>query len=100
MLYGQRSIVRLLMRNLPELPDIKDATSSTLRLENSLAKRLPTMPQGALNDMSFSDYRRESAEQLMNDMRASFSISRQQSNRSRALARAKNRSAQRQAEAG
>ncbi len=88
------------MRNLPELPDIKDATSSTLRLENSLAKRLPAMPQGALNDMSFSDYRRESAEQLMNDMRASFSISRQQRNRSRALARAKNRSAQRQAEAG
>ena len=86
------------MRDLPELPEIKDATVGTLRLEGTLAKRLPGMPTGELQDLGFTDYKREAAEQLMNDMRAVFDISRQQAARSRAISKAKSRKAQRQAE--
>ena len=86
------------MRDLPELPEIKDATVGTLRLEGTLAKRLHGMPSGDLQDLGFTDYRQQEATKLMNDMRAAFDVSRQQSKRSRALAKAKNRQAQRAAE--
>ena len=86
------------MRDLPELPKIKDASVGTLRLEGTLAKRLPGMPSGDLNDLGFTNYRQLEAEKLMNDMRAVYDISRQQSARSRAIAKARGRQAQRQAE--
>jgi hypothetical protein len=86
------------MRDLPELPKIKDATVGTLRLEGILAKRLPGMPSGELEGLAFTSDRQMEAEKLMNDMRYVFDISRQQAARSKALARAKNRQAQRQAE--
>ena len=86
------------MRDLPELPEIKDASVGTLRLEGTLAKRLPGMPSGDLNDLGFTNYRQLEAEKLMNDMRAVYDISRQQSARSKAIAKAKGRQAQRQAE--
>jgi hypothetical protein len=86
------------MRDLPELPEIKDATVGTLRLEGTLAKRLPGMPSGELNDLYFTNSRQLEAEKLMNDMRAVYDISRQQASRSRAIAKAKGRQAQRAAE--
>ena len=86
------------MLELPELPEIKDATVGTLRLEGTLAKRLPGMPSGELEGLSFTNSRQLEAEQLMNDMRYVYDISRKQAQRSRALAKAKNRQAQRQAE--
>ncbi len=86
------------MRDLPELPEIKDATVGTLRLEGTLAKRLPGMPSGDLEDLGFTDYKQQEAAKQMNDMRYVFDISRQQASRSKALAKAKNRRAQRQAE--
>ena len=86
------------MRDLPELPEIKDASVGTLRLEGTLAKRLPGMPSGELEGLGFTDYKRQEAEKTMNDMRAVYDISRQQSARSRAIARAKNRQAQKAAE--
>ena len=86
------------MRDLPELPKIKDATVGTLRLEGTLAKRLPGMPSGELEGLSFTNSRQLEAEQLMNDMRYVYDISRKQAQRSKALATAKNRQAQRQAE--
>ena len=86
------------MRDLPELPEIKDATVGTLRLENILAKRLPNMPTGELDDLGFTNYRQMEAEKLMNEMRYVFDISRQQAARSKALAKAKGRQLQRQAE--
>ncbi len=86
------------MRDLPELPEIKDASVGTLRLEGTLAKRLPGMPSGDLNDLGFTNYRQLEAEKLMNDMRAVYDISRQQSSRSKAIAKARGRQAQRQAE--
>ena len=83
---------------MAEMPDIKDATTGTIRLEGTLAKRMPNMPSGDLNDLSFSNSRQVEAQQLMNDMRASYAISRQYTNRSKAVAKAKARQAQRQAE--
>ena len=81
-----------------ELPEMKDATVGTLRLEGTLAKRLPAMPSGDLGDLSFTNYKQIEAQQLMNEMRESYAISRDQSNRSSAKARARNRQAQREAE--
>ena len=86
------------MRDLPELPEIKDATVGTLRLEGTLTKRLPSMPSGDLKDLGFTNYRKLEAEKLMNDMRYVYDISRQQAIRSRALAKARGRQAQRAAE--
>ena len=79
------------MRDTPELPEIKDASVGTLRLEGTLAKRLPGMPSGELNDLAFTDARRVEAEQAMADMRAAFDISRQYDKRSKAIAKAKSR---------
>ncbi len=86
------------MRELPELPEIKDATVGTLRLEGTLAKRLPSMPSGELNDLYFTNSRQLEAEQLMNDMRYVYDISRDQTARSKAKAKARGRQAQRAAE--
>jgi hypothetical protein len=86
------------MRDLPELPEIKDATVGTLRLEGTLSKRLPRMPSGELNDLYFTNSRQLEAEKLMNDMRAVYDISRQQAARSKAIAKARGRQSQRQAE--
>ena len=86
------------MLDLPELPTIKDATVGTLRLEGTLAKRLPSMPSGDLNDLYFTDVRRREAEQYANDMRAAFDISREQQSINRKRAKARSRATQRQAE--
>ena len=86
------------MLELPELPEIKDATVGTLRLEGTLTKRLPSMPSGELEGLSFTNSRQLEAEQLMNDMRYVYDISRKQQQRSKALAKARGRQAQRAAE--
>ena len=83
---------------MTEMPEIKDSTTGTLRLEGTLAKRLPNMPSGDLNDLSFSNSRQMEAQQLMNEMRQSYGISRNQTKNSNNRARAKGRAAQRQAE--
>ena len=86
------------MLDLPELPAIKDATSSTLRLENTLATRMPGMPSGETKDLNYTNSKQLEAEKLMNDMRSVYDISRQQKARSKAIAKAKGRQAQRAAE--
>ena len=86
------------MRDLPELPAIKDATVGTLRLEGTLAKRLPSMPSGELQDLYFTDVRRQEAEKYAQDMKNVFHLSRTDLKRSQAIARARNRRAQKQAE--
>jgi hypothetical protein len=83
---------------MAEMPEMKDATTGTIRLEGTLAKRLPNMPSGVLNDLGFSNSRQVEAQKLMNDMRIAYGESRQYSNRSKAIAKAKGRQAQRQAE--
>jgi hypothetical protein len=83
---------------MAEMPEIKDATTGTIRLEGTLAKRLPNMPSGNLNDLSFSNSKQMEAQKLMNEMRIAYGESRQYLNRSKAIAKAKGRQAQRQAE--
>ena len=78
---------------LPELPSIVDAKSKGLRLQGTLAKALP--PMAKLGSMT--NVRQMEAEQYANDIRAAFDISRQQKTRSNAIARAKNRQAERAA---
>ena len=85
-------------RDLPELPGITDGSLDTIRLQGTLSKRLPNMPSGDLQDLNFTNSRQLEAEKFANDMRASYTISRQYDKRSRAIARAKNRKAQNAAE--
>ena len=79
-----------------ELPEMKDATVGTLRLEGTLAKRLPQMPSGDLQDLSFTNHKQLEATQLMNEMRYVYDISRQQQSRSRTIAKAKNKGTERE----
>ena len=71
-----------------ELPVMKDATVGTLRLEGTLAKRLPPMPSGELNDLSFTNSKQLEAMELMAGMRKAYGISRQYDKRSKAKAKA------------
>ena len=80
------------------LPEMKDASVGTLRLEGTLAKRLPPMPSGELQNLSFTNSKQIEAAQLMNDMRYVYDISRRQQAVSRTRARERNRQAQKQAE--
>ncbi len=86
------------MRDLPELPTIKDLTVGTLRLEGTLAKRLPSMPSGDLNDLYFTDVRRMEAEKYANDIKEAFNISRQEMSKNKMRVKARSRATQRQAE--
>ena len=79
------------------LPEIKDATLDTVRLEGTLAKRLPPMPSGELQDLSFTNSRQIEAAQLMNDMRYVYAISRKQLSDSKKIAKQKNEIAAQQA---
>jgi len=81
---------------LPEMAEIKDATVGTLRLEGTLAKRMPGMPSGDLGDLTFSNSRQVEAAELMNDIRYAYGISRQQKSRSKAISKAKARQTERQ----
>ena len=83
---------------LPEFPQMKDATVGTLRLEGTLAKRLPPMPAGDLEDLSFTNSKQFEAMELMNDMRAAYSISRSQASNSRQIAKSKNKGAERESQ--
>ena len=72
---------------LAELPQINDAKVSGLRLQGTLAKALP----GIANAGSMTNVRRMEAEQYAAEIGEAFSSSKQQQQRSRAIARAKNR---------
>ena len=76
---------------MAEIPVMKDATAGTIRLEGTLAKRLPSMPGGALENLFFSDSRARDAAQYANDMRASWGISRSIDKRNKAVAKARAR---------
>ena len=71
---------------LAELPQINDAKVSGLRLQGTLAKALP----GIANAGSMTNVRRMEADQYAAEIGAAFDISRQQEQRSNAIARAKN----------
>ena len=79
-----------------ELPEIKDATAETIRLEGTLIKRLPSMEGGALEDLYTSGTRQRAAAEYANDMRASWGISKSIDKRNRAVAKARARQNDRQ----
>ena len=76
---------------LAELPEIIDAKTNGLRLQGTLAKSLPGIPQAG----SMTNVRRMEAEQYAAEIGRSFNISRQQQQRSKAIAKAKGRQAER-----
>ena len=78
---------------LPELPEIIDAKTNGLRLQGTLAKALPGIKQVG----SMTNVRQIEAEEYARDIGAAFDISKQQQKRSQAIARAKNRQAERDA---
>jgi len=79
---------------LADLPTIVDAKTNGLRLQGTLAKALPGIP----NAGSMTNVRRMEAEQYAIDIGRSFNISRQQKQRSQALAKAKGRQMERYAQ--
>ena len=81
---------------MAELPVMKDATAATVRLEGTLAKRMPSMPGGTLEDLYFSNSRAIAAQELMDDMRSAYATSRQYDQRNRAVAKARARQNDRQ----
>ena len=78
---------------LAALPELVDAKTNGLRLQGTLAKALPGIPQAG----SMTNVRRMEAEQYAAEIGRSFEISKQQQSRSRAIARAKGRQMERYA---
>lgn len=78
---------------LAELPKIVDAKTTGLRLQGTLAKALPGIPQAG----SMTNVRRMEAEEYAAEIGRAFNISRQQQNRSKAIAKAKGRQMERYA---
>ena len=78
---------------LRELPAIEDAKAAGLRLQGTLPKALPKMPDGS----SGSPARAEEAAIFLRDMGLSFEESRRREAIGRARSRQKNRAAERAA---
>ena len=78
---------------LTELPAIEDTQTSGLRLQGTLPKALPKMPDGS----SGSGVRAEEAAIFLRDMGLSFAESKAREARGRAISRMKDRAADRQA---
>ena len=83
---------------LPELPDIQNISPTTLRIQAAVAKRLPPMPAGTTGDLGFSDYRAQEVAMEMAAIRQATDIHKAYERRSKAIAKAKGRAAQRWAE--
>ena len=79
---------------LKELPIITDAQTKGLRLQGTLAKALPPIKQAG----SMTNVRQMEAEQYAQEIGAAFSESRAYLNRSKAIAKAKGRQAERAAQ--
>ncbi len=76
---------------IPEIPEIPAGSANSLRLQSALTQRLP-----ALNEVTrYSNSKLIEAEQLADEMRVAFAISRDLNNRSEKISKAKNRAAQR-----
>ena len=86
------------MRDLPDLPEIPAVRTQGLRLQNTLAKRLPAMPDLGGNQYMSGNPEAEEIEQYMQAMRIASDETKQMNKIQRAKARAKNRAAQRASE--
>jgi len=86
------------MPDLPELPEIPAVRTQGLRLQNTLAKRLPAMSELSGNFYLSGNPRQQEVEEYMQAMRMASEERKAYEKRSRAIARAKGRAAQRSAE--
>ena len=82
-------------RNSPwpddSLPIISDASVNNLRLQGTLAKRLPAMPASAMGDLSFTDARAREIQEEMYAMSVAAAERKFYEKRSKKIAKAKNR---------
>jgi len=76
---------------LPELPEIPAGSADSIRLQSALTQRLPTINEV----VRYSNSKLLEAEQLADEMRVAFAISRELNNRSEKISKAKNRAQQR-----
>ena len=76
---------------LPELPDIKEAGVTNLRLQGTLAKSLPPMPGGQLQDLYGSNYRAIAQAEEARDIGIASEINKAYVKRNEGRARAVNR---------
>ena len=81
---------------IPELPGLPEFQSVAVPDSRSLATRILAMP--GMTNVQFTDARQREAAELMNDMRAAYFYSKEANKRSKAVAKAKGRQAQRIAE--
>ena len=85
------------MRDLPDLPEIPAVRTQALRLQNTLAKRLPAMPDQAVIHMSGNPEAEEMEKYMQVHLQASDEF-KYNDKIQKGKARAKNRSAQRASE--
>ena len=83
---------------LKELPDIQEAGVPSVRLQGTLAKRLPAMPGGQLQDLYGSNYRAIAQAEEARDFGIANEITKAYLKRSAAIAKAKNFQATKAAE--
>ena len=81
-----------------ELPEIIEAGIDSVRLQGTLAKRMPSMPGGTLQDLYGTDYRATSQRETARDVGIANEINKAYLKRSAARAKARNYSATRAAE--
>ncbi len=79
---------------IPGLPELPDTSLPSLKAVGK--PRMSAMP--GMQQVRFTDSRAQEAEEYANDMRAAFAYSKAANKRSKAVARAKGRQAQRIAE--
>ena len=83
---------------LPEYAKMVDASPAALGRRNTLVKRLPPMPGGEMGDLSYTNYAQLEAAQYAQALGIAGAERKFAEKRSRAIARAKDRQAQRMAE--
>ena len=86
------------MPDLPELPEIPAVRTQGLRLQNTLAKRLPATAELSGNYYLSGNPRQQEVEEYMQAIRLASEERKAYEKRSRAISRAKDRAAQRSAE--
>ena len=79
---------------IPELPGLPDMSMPSLKAVGK--PRMSSMP--GMQQVRFTDSRAQEAEEYANDMRAAFAFTKAANKRSKAVAKAKGRQAQRIAE--
>ena len=84
-----------MLPELPELPVIQEANSTILRIQGN---RLPALPAGEIGDLSFNNFRQQEVAAEMYAIKVATAERKAYEQRSRAIAKAKGRAAQRWAE--